>query len=222
MWGQVQGKTTKNQKKKVQWSAAKKEMDYHEPHPAPNEKMQGIQWTERPTGALVAAGSLWPWFSTKFAAQLSFIPPWSPVYFFFPVFWNLIPYVTKQGGFRCHLFLTLQITLCLRLFSKRSQTISIVWIDQTFLTLWQIIFSLVPKARPCLTVGKDWAPHTKVQFPSNLATFSQWQRKEHYPLDLVTSHQWDHKEQYPLDLATCEEWQHIPEHFGNEHKLGFE
>jgi hypothetical protein len=22
--------------------------------------MQGMQWTERPTGALVAAGSLWP------------------------------------------------------------------------------------------------------------------------------------------------------------------
>jgi hypothetical protein len=35
-------------------------MDCHEPHPAPNEKMQGIQWTERPIGALVAAGSLWP------------------------------------------------------------------------------------------------------------------------------------------------------------------
>jgi hypothetical protein len=26
----------------------------------PNEKMQPIQWTERPTGALVAAGSLGP------------------------------------------------------------------------------------------------------------------------------------------------------------------
>jgi hypothetical protein len=26
----------------------------------PNEKMQPIQWTEWPTGALVAAGSLWP------------------------------------------------------------------------------------------------------------------------------------------------------------------
>jgi hypothetical protein len=37
-----------------------KEMDCDEPHPAPNEKTQGIQWTERPTGALVAAGSLWP------------------------------------------------------------------------------------------------------------------------------------------------------------------
>jgi len=34
-------------------------MDRDEPHPAPNEKMQPIQWTERPTGALVAAGSLW-------------------------------------------------------------------------------------------------------------------------------------------------------------------
>jgi len=35
-------------------------------------------------------------FSTKFAAKLNFIPRWSPVYFFFPVFWNLVPYVTKQ------------------------------------------------------------------------------------------------------------------------------
>jgi hypothetical protein len=35
-------------------------MDYHEPHPAPNEKTQPIQWTERPTGALVGANSLWP------------------------------------------------------------------------------------------------------------------------------------------------------------------
>ncbi len=56
MWGQVQGKTTKNQKKKYN-GQHQKEMDCHEPHPAPNEKMQGIQWTERPTGALVAAGS---------------------------------------------------------------------------------------------------------------------------------------------------------------------
>jgi len=35
-------------------------MDCDEPHLAPNEKMQPIQWTERPTGALVAAGSLCP------------------------------------------------------------------------------------------------------------------------------------------------------------------
>ncbi len=34
-------------------------MDSHEPHPAPNEKMQPIQWTERPTGALVVVNSLW-------------------------------------------------------------------------------------------------------------------------------------------------------------------
>jgi len=38
----------------------RKKKDYDEPHVAPNEKMQPIQWTERPTGALVAAGSLWP------------------------------------------------------------------------------------------------------------------------------------------------------------------
>jgi hypothetical protein len=31
-----------------------------EPHLVPNEEMQSIQWTERETGALVAAGSRWP------------------------------------------------------------------------------------------------------------------------------------------------------------------
>jgi len=35
-------------------------MDCREPHLALNEKMQPVQWTERPTGALVDAGSLWP------------------------------------------------------------------------------------------------------------------------------------------------------------------
>jgi hypothetical protein len=39
-------------------------MDCHEPHPAPNEKTQPIQWTERPTGALVAVNSLWPDFDS--------------------------------------------------------------------------------------------------------------------------------------------------------------
>jgi hypothetical protein len=39
-------------------------MDCDEPRPAPNEKTQPIQWTERPIGALVAAGSLWPVIST--------------------------------------------------------------------------------------------------------------------------------------------------------------
>jgi hypothetical protein len=54
------GKTAKNKKKeKVQWSVVKK-IDCDEPHPAPNEKTQPIQWTERPTGALVAVNSLWP------------------------------------------------------------------------------------------------------------------------------------------------------------------
>ncbi len=58
----------KEKKKKVQWSAAKRnrlfEIDCDEPHPAPNEKTQPIQWTERPTGALVAVNSLWPTFAT--------------------------------------------------------------------------------------------------------------------------------------------------------------
>jgi len=48
-------------------------------------------------------------FSTEFAAKLSFMPSWSPVYFFF-LFFEIIPYVTKQG-FQCRLCLTLQITL---------------------------------------------------------------------------------------------------------------
>jgi hypothetical protein len=47
-------------KKKKYSGQQQKEMDWYEPHPVPNEKMQPIQWTERPTGALVAAGSLWP------------------------------------------------------------------------------------------------------------------------------------------------------------------
>ncbi len=59
MWGQVEGKTAKNQKKKYS-GQQQKEMDWDEPHPVPSEKMQPIQWTKRPTGALVTAGSLWP------------------------------------------------------------------------------------------------------------------------------------------------------------------
>ncbi len=46
--------------KKTKYSGQQqKEMDSDEPHLRPNEKTQPIQWTERPTGALVAAGSLW-------------------------------------------------------------------------------------------------------------------------------------------------------------------
>jgi len=42
-------------KKKKYNGQQQKEMDCHEPHPTPNEKTQPIQWTERPTGALVGA-----------------------------------------------------------------------------------------------------------------------------------------------------------------------
>jgi hypothetical protein len=45
--------------------SSQKQIDYDEPHLAPNEKTQPIQWTERPTGALVAAGSLWPYESSQ-------------------------------------------------------------------------------------------------------------------------------------------------------------
>jgi hypothetical protein len=37
-------------------------MDYDEPHLMLNEKTHAIQWTKQPTGALVAASSLWPGF----------------------------------------------------------------------------------------------------------------------------------------------------------------
>jgi hypothetical protein len=54
-------------------------MDCREPHPAPNEKTQPIQWTERPTGALVAVNSLWPtggcWFTVAdWQFMLIFLP----------------------------------------------------------------------------------------------------------------------------------------------------
>ncbi len=57
----------------------------------PNEKTQPIQWTERPTGALVAVNSLWPtccppaqnpldanYDSVMDEPQLSYylVPPW--------------------------------------------------------------------------------------------------------------------------------------------------
>jgi hypothetical protein len=48
----------KKKKKKKNSGQQQKEIDYDEPHPAPNEKMQPIQWTKRPTGALVAVNSL--------------------------------------------------------------------------------------------------------------------------------------------------------------------
>jgi hypothetical protein len=35
-------------------------MDYDEPHLAPIEETQPIEWIEQPIGALVAVGSLWP------------------------------------------------------------------------------------------------------------------------------------------------------------------
>jgi hypothetical protein len=54
------GKTAKNKKKKKYSGQQQKEIDCDEPHPAPNEKTQPIQWTERPTGALVVVNSLWP------------------------------------------------------------------------------------------------------------------------------------------------------------------
>jgi len=57
------GKTAKNKKKKRKKKykgQQQKEIDCDEPHLALNEKTQPIQWTERPTGALVAVNSLWP------------------------------------------------------------------------------------------------------------------------------------------------------------------
>jgi hypothetical protein len=50
----------KKKKKKKYRGQQQKEMNCDEPHLAPNEKTQPIQWTERPTCVLVAAGSLCP------------------------------------------------------------------------------------------------------------------------------------------------------------------
>jgi hypothetical protein len=54
------GKNEQEPKKKKYNGQQQKEMDCHEPRPAPNEKTQPIQWTEQPTDALVAVNSLWP------------------------------------------------------------------------------------------------------------------------------------------------------------------
>ncbi len=54
------GKNEQEPKKRKYSGQQQKEIDCDEPHPAPNEKTQPIQWTERPTGALVAVNSLWP------------------------------------------------------------------------------------------------------------------------------------------------------------------
>jgi len=50
----------RKKRKKKYSGQQQKEIDCDEPHPAPNEKMQPIRWTEQPTGALVAVNSLWP------------------------------------------------------------------------------------------------------------------------------------------------------------------
>ncbi len=52
-------KTTTNKPKKSTMVSEKKWWT-DEPHLTLSEKLQHIQGTERPTGALVAAGSLWP------------------------------------------------------------------------------------------------------------------------------------------------------------------
>jgi hypothetical protein len=54
------GQEPKKKRKKNYSGQQQKEIDCDEPHPAPNEKTQPIRWTERPTGALVGANSLWP------------------------------------------------------------------------------------------------------------------------------------------------------------------
>ncbi len=59
-------KIAKNKLKKKRCSDhPPKEMDCDEPHLTSNEKTQPIQWTEWPTGALVAAGSLWSYSSSN-------------------------------------------------------------------------------------------------------------------------------------------------------------
>jgi hypothetical protein len=50
---------TNNQKKRKYNGQQQKKMDCDEPHLAPNEKTQPIQWTKWPINASVDVGSLW-------------------------------------------------------------------------------------------------------------------------------------------------------------------
>jgi hypothetical protein len=45
----------------------------------PNEKTHPIQWTEQPTGALVGAGSLWPFLTYRNNFRLVEVT-WQPVH----------------------------------------------------------------------------------------------------------------------------------------------
>ncbi len=54
-------------------------------------------------------------FSTKLAAKLSFMPPWSPVYFFL-LFFEISSPLWPNRGFRCRLCLTLWIILLIYFF----------------------------------------------------------------------------------------------------------
>jgi len=64
-------KNDQEQKKKEKYNGQQqKEIDCDEPHPAPNEKTQPIQWTERPIGALVAVNSLWPSMRASHGIQI--------------------------------------------------------------------------------------------------------------------------------------------------------
>ncbi len=59
--GKTNDQKKKKKKKKEKYSGQQqKEMDCDEPNLVPNEETQPIRWTEWGTGALVAAGSLWP------------------------------------------------------------------------------------------------------------------------------------------------------------------
>jgi hypothetical protein len=51
-------KWPRTKKKRRYNGQQQKEMDCDEPHLVLNEKTQPIQWTKRPTGALVIVGSL--------------------------------------------------------------------------------------------------------------------------------------------------------------------
>jgi hypothetical protein len=67
-------KKKKKKKKKKYSGQQQKEIDYDEPHPTPNEKTQPIQWTERPTGALAAVNSLWPFVAHMFCTPFHIVP----------------------------------------------------------------------------------------------------------------------------------------------------
>ncbi len=65
-------KQSRTKKKLSTVVSSKKSIDCDELHLAPNEKTQPILWTEGPAGALMAAGSVWPFIPIHEISRMGF------------------------------------------------------------------------------------------------------------------------------------------------------